>query len=248
VSDRQFVVMTRRELAAYFYSPVAYLVLLMTAPIAGLAYIFFYHNLQREQVEPIVTNYLGDLFSVLTVTFIVPALTMRLVSEERRTGTYEVLMSAPVGEVPVVLSKLVGSLIFFMLTWGVWAVFLLALRADQEQGFEYRPLLSYYLAVAASGLSFLAMGLFFSCVTRSQIVAAVLTFAGMLFWLFVFFAARLIPPGSEWRAISSHLAYVNLWWDALGGRLHLRDVMIQLSVAAFWTFLAVKVLEARRWS
>ena len=248
VSDQTLMVLTRRELSAYFYSPVAYLVLLMTALVAGIAYIFFYYGLQRERPEPIVTNYLGDLFSVVTVTFIVPALTMRLVSEEKRTGTYEVLMCAPVGEVPVILSKLLGSFIFFMLTWSVWAMFLLALRADQEKMFEYRPLLSYYLAVAASGLNFLAMGVFFSCLTRSQMVAAVLTFAGMLFWLFIFFAAQLIPQGSVWKAVCTHLNYINLWWDALGGRLHLRDMVIQLSLAAFWCFLAVKVLEARRWS
>ncbi len=248
VSDSRLVVLTRRELAAYFYSPVAYLVLLMTALIAGIAYIFFYYGLQREKTEPIVTSYLADLFSVLTVTFIIPAITMRLVSEEKRTGTYEVLMSAPVGEVPVVLSKLFASFLFFMMTWCIWAVFLLALRADQDKVFEYRPVLSYYLAVAASGLMFTAMGVFFSCLTKNQIIAAVLTFAGMLFWLFLFFAGRVIPEGSVWKGVCSHITYINLWWDALGGRLHLRDVVIQLSFAAFWTFLAVKVLEARRWS
>ncbi len=95
---------------------------------------------------------------------------------------------------------------------------------------------------------FTAMGLFFSCVTKNQIVAAVLTFAGMLFWLFLFFAGRVIPEGSVWKGVCSHITYINLWWDALGGRLHLRDVVIQLSFAAFWTFLAIKVLETRRWS
>ncbi len=80
-----------------------------------------------------MTSYLADLFSVVTVTFIIPAITMRLVSEEKRTGTYEVLMSAPVGEVPVVFSKLFAGFMFFMMTWCVWAVFLLRAPSRSRQ-------------------------------------------------------------------------------------------------------------------
>src|SRR5262249_32963494 len=112
--------------------------------------------------------------------------------------------------------------------------------------FEYRPLLSFYLAVAVSGAAFLAMGIFFSALTRNQIIAAVLTFVGMLALIFVFFASNFAGP--EWRPVPPPLSFLGRWWGALEGRLHLRDVIIQLSLAVFWSFLAVKVLEARRWS
>ena len=133
-----------------------------------------------------------------------------------------------------------------MLTWAVWGVILIALRVDNGRAFDYRPLLSFYLAVAVTGAGFVAMGLFFSALTRNQVIAAVLTFFGMLCLLFFFFVSQMAGP--QWRPVFSHMTYVLLWWDALEGRLHLRDVVIHLSLAVFWCFLAVKVLEARRWS
>jgi ABC-type transport system involved in multi-copper enzyme maturation permease subunit len=173
---------------------------------------------------------------------------MRLISEEKRTGTYEVLMCAPVSETPVALSKFFASLAFYMLVWGVWLVFLLDVRVESGKAFEFRPLISFYLALAASGASFLGMGLFFSSLTRNQIVAAALTFLGMVVWLGVFFIADSAPRDSTRYTILSHLSFVQLWLESLQGRLHLRDLIIQVSIAVFWIFLAVKVLEARRWS
>ena len=107
-------------------------------------------------------------------------------------------------------------------------------------------MLSFYLAVFVTGAAFVAMGLFFSALTRNQIIAAVLTFVGMLTLLFFYFVANVAGP--QWKPVFSHLTYLFLWWDALEGRLHLRDVIIQISLAVFWCFLAVKVLEARRWA
>ncbi|HJZ92913.1 MAG TPA: ABC transporter permease [Gemmataceae bacterium] len=251
VSDWRLLVLTRRELTAYFYSPVAYLVLLVIALIAWFDYLIFWLQTPPQvnvvYPEPIVERLLGGFWTIIPVLFVVPALTMRLISEEKRTGTYEVLVSAPVSETPIVVSKLLASLAFYMLTWAVWGAILIALRLDNGgRVFEYRPLLSFYLAVAVSGAAFLAMGIFFSALTRNQIIAAVLTFVGMLALIFVFFASNFAGP--EWRPLLSHLTFLDLWWDALEGRLHLRDVIIQLSLAVFWSFLAVKVLEARRWS
>src|SRR5437879_3140322 len=130
--------------------------------------------------EPIIRFYFIAWWPVITTIFIVPVLTMRLLSEEQRTGTLEVLFTAPVGETVVVLSKFLASWIFFMLTWVPWGLFLVALRVEGGQPFEYRPLLSFYIAMACSGAAFLAMGLFFSSLTRNQIVSAILTFVGML--------------------------------------------------------------------
>jgi len=114
--------------------------------------------------------------------------------------------------------------------------------------FEYRPLISFYLALAASGLAFLAMGLFFSSLTRNQIVAAAMTFVGMVAWIVLFLVARDLPQESTRTVVLNHLSFVNLWLDSLQGRLHLRDLIIQISIAVFFTFLPVRVLEARRWS
>src|SRR5262245_26179206 len=249
VSDWEIVVLTRRELLAYFCSPIAYILIFISGLVAWLSYNKFVFLLARGMPEPIVLRYfLGDLNGVLMLLFVVPALTMRLVSEEKRSGTYEVLMCAPVSETPVALSKFLASLVFYMLVWSVWLVFLLDVRVEGDKPFEFRPLISFYLALAASGASFLAMGLFFSSLTRNQIVAAALTFLGMVVWLGVFFIADAAPRDSTRFTILNHLSFVQLWLESLQGRLHLRDLIIQVSIAAFWVFLSVKVLEARRWT
>jgi gliding motility-associated transport system permease protein len=252
VSDWTIVVLTRRELMAYFASPIAYILLFISALVAWINYNQFVYILSASRVpvqEPIVLIfYLGNLFGVFMLVFQVPALTMRLISEEKRTGTYEVLMCAPVSEIPVVLSKLLAALAFYLLIWAVWLVFLLDVRVEAGKPFEYRPLISFYLALAASGASFLAMGLFFSSLTRNQIVAAAMTFVGMVAWIVLFLIARDLPEESTRFVVLNHLSFVTLWADSLRGRLHLPDLVIQVSIAVFFTFLTVKVLEARRWS
>src|SRR5262249_1622991 len=118
VSDSKLVVLTRRELAAYFTSPVAYIVMLGLSLLGGLSYWIFVGAIYRGAVryEPIIINYFGDI-PLVVVLFVVPAITMRLFAEEKRTGTYEVLMCAPVKEPTVVLSKYIACLIFFMMLW-----------------------------------------------------------------------------------------------------------------------------------
>src|SRR5262245_5737464 len=109
-SDWPLVVLTRRELGAFFYSPIAYFVLFGFTLAAGLNFLSFVGTLQRAAArgqpvaEPIVQYYSYSLWPVMSIIIAVPVLTMRLLSEEQRSGTLEVLLTAPVGEVTVVLS------------------------------------------------------------------------------------------------------------------------------------------------
>ena len=257
--DHPLVVLTRRELASLFYSPIFYIVLFGAAVVAGFGHMLFLRFLYtaRSVPEPIVANHDGlMIFSQIAVLFVVPALTMRAFSEEKRSGTLEVLLTAPVGEWTVVLSKFFPVLLTFLLTWVPSALYLLALRSVGGNPFDYRPLLSYYAAVAVSGCGFVGMGLFFSSVTRNQIVAAVLTFAGMFSLLMASVLAGHI--GGTFRDWSPETAgglaelvrrfgYLEFWNTALSGQLEVPAVVLSVSVAAVWLFLTVKVLEARKW-
>jgi ABC-type transport system involved in multi-copper enzyme maturation permease subunit len=250
-SERQLVVLTRRELAAYFYSPIAYLVLFGMTVVCWLNYLLFVlFTLSSGQVrsEPIVREYIVALVPVFGVIFVVPAITMRLLSEERRTGTFEVLLTAPLGEGVVVLSKFLAALIFFLVLCLPLGLFLIAVRLEGGRPFDYLPLLSFYVALICSGAAFVAMGLFFSALTRNQIVAAVLTFMGMTILLGIYLVERSAPVGPAGAAVLKQFSFVDLWIDSLGGKLYVRDIVMQLSVAAFWLFLTVKVLDARKWS
>ena len=252
VSDARVIVLTRRELLGYFCSPIAYILLFISALVAWVNYNEFADSVAGTRgvmFEPIVLPFfLGTLFGAFMLVFQVPALTMRSFAEEKRTGTYEVLMCAPVSEAPVVVSKVLAALAFFMLIWAVWLVFLLDLRVQSGKEFDYRPIITFYLVLLVNGAAFIAMGVFFSSLTRNQIVAAALTFVGMLAWLVPFYVLRTIPEETAKHVVLRPLSFVHLWLDALQGRLHVRDLFVQGSIAVFFCFLTVKVLEARRWS
>lgn len=251
VSDATVIVLTRRELLAYFCSPIAYILLFISALVAWVNYNDFADTLASSRgviFEPIVLHYfLGTLFGAFMLVFQVPALTMRLFAEEKRTGTYEVLMCAPVSETPVVVSKLLAALTFFMLIWAVWLIYLLDLRVESGKEFDYRPIITFYLVLLVNGAAFVSMGVFFSSLTRNQIVAAALTFVGMLAWLVPYYLLRTEQGETTRFVVLRPLSFVHLWINSLEGRLHVRDLFVQGSIAVFWSFLTVKVLEARRW-
>src|SRR5262249_47366581 len=139
----------------------------------------FVTHLERGALEPIVGDFLLNWFPIILQLIALPLITMRLMSEEKRTGTMEMILTAPINEWSITLSKFLAAWIFYQLTWlPIW-FFMVAFRLMGADPFDYRPLISFYFGMAATGAGFVAMGLFFSSVTRNQIVAAVLSFLGM---------------------------------------------------------------------
>jgi ABC-type transport system involved in multi-copper enzyme maturation permease subunit len=266
-SDNRLVVMTRRELGAFFYSPMAYFVLIGFTIAHWLSYDFAVSSLlmasadprQRGVDEPILRDFVLMLGPVISVIFVVPALTMRLLSEERRSGTLEVLMTAPVDETVVVLSKFLATLIMYLVMWLPFGLFLLALRIGGGQDFDYRPLLSFSIALLITGAAFISMGVFFSALTRNQVVSGVLTFSGMLaLTLVILFKFVLgqssrdpMDPGtgsSVWSVVLDHISYIDLWNNSINGKLQMRFLLFPISMTIYFLFLSVKVLEGRKWS
>jgi ABC-type transport system involved in multi-copper enzyme maturation permease subunit len=178
---------------------------------------------------------------------LVPVLTMRIFSEERRTGTLEMMFTAPVDEPVVVLSKFLAMLIYFMGVWAPWGLFLVGLWYWGGEPFDYRPLIGFAIALLFTGSAFLSMGVFFSSLTRNQLVAAVFTFVGMFTFLLIFFVKGMLP-GDHWlRTVLTHVSFIDLWINVMQGRMAPRDLVIYLSLTIFWLFLTVKVLESRKW-
>jgi ABC-2 type transport system permease protein len=254
-SDNRMLVLTRRELSAFFYSPMAYIVMVCLTLVAGLLFYIFLDLIIRQSqpnetplVEPVIRFYIIDWFPIICVTLVVPALTMRLLSEERRSGTLEVLLTAPLGEGAIVVSKFIAALVLYMFVWLPWGLYLAALRIQGGQSFDYYPLLSFFFALVVTGAGFLSMGLFFSSLTRNQIIAFFLTVVGMLALLMVFFLKRFVTPDSTGYTILSYISYVDLWIDSLEGKLSPRFLMFHISAAIFWLFVTIKVMQARRWT
>jgi hypothetical protein len=259
-SDRSLVVLTRRELAAFFYSPVAYFVLLGFSLMGWFAFWIFIRTLFSHAIrtmqpveEPIVAYYLWSFIPVVILVLLgIPVLTMRLLSEEQRTGTLEVLLTVPLSETSIVISKFLAVFILYLVLWLPWGLFLIALRVEGGQPFEYRPLLSFLMALASTGAGFLAMGLFFSSLTRNQIISAVLTALGILFFTLPGLMGDAMRQGasadSVWNTVLTHISYVDYWHSSLReGLLSPKFALFHLSAAVFWLFLTVKVLESRKW-
>jgi hypothetical protein len=251
-SDMPLFVLTRRELGSFFFSPMAYLVLVGFAFFTWLSYYTFVRGLlevdpRNPPIEPIVQNYIVALFPVFLVIVTVPLLTMRLLSEEQRSGTLEVLLTAPVDETLIVLSKFLAALLTYLILWIPFGLYLLAIPLAGGNPFDYRPLLSFFAALVATGAAFISMGLFFSSLTKNQIASGVLTFTGMGVLTFLYFAAHQAPEGTAWRPVLTHMSYLHLWVGTLEGKITPRFFLFPLSMTVLFLFLTVKVLESRKW-
>jgi ABC-type transport system involved in multi-copper enzyme maturation permease subunit len=255
-SQRPLAAMTRRELGAFFYSPMAYIVLVGFTVISWAGYLFFVFQLTSEEqplMEPIVRYYIFSILPVITMVFVVPVLTMRLLSEEHRTGTMEVLLTAPVQEPTVVLSKFLAGLIMYLAVWAPFFLLLVGLWIGAKP-FDVYPLLAFTFGLVVSGMGFVSMGLFFSSLTRNQVASGVLSFAVMLCltmaYMFKGLPERFLGAGDEaafWTGLLSHISYLDYWFGAIQGKLQPIPLVFFASMTVFFLFVSVKVLESRKW-
>ncbi|MBN1992557.1 MAG: ABC transporter permease subunit [Anaerolineae bacterium] len=231
------LVVAKRELAAFFVSPVAYVVGAAFLFITGLFFVF------TVVLGGVAT--LGQVFQVISIVllFVAPILTMRLLSEEARSGTLELLLTAPVRDGEVVVGKFLAAFLFFlaMLTPTLYYLFLLTRYGNPDLPVTF----SGYLGVILLGAVLLGFGMLTSAMSANQIVAAVLGVAlGLTFWL----AGGLgnTFPGF----LGSLLEYLSLqqhFFDFLLGLITSTNIVYFLSVTAASLFLATRVLEMRRW-
>ena len=244
---RKSLALVRRELMAYFSSPLAYVVL--TAFLFFNGYVFwliiaFLNDPRTQAMAPLRLMFGGTLFFWLLLLFVVPVITMRLLAEERRTGTLEVLLTSPVSEGQVVIAKFVAALIFYLFLWLPTVVYVLILGSYSS--IDPGPVGAGYLGLALLGVLFAAIGLLTSALTRNQIVAAIFAVA----LLMVLFSTGLLEQLATSPSLKSALSYMNLWDhmdDFARGLVDTRHVVYDLSLAGLFLFLATKALEAKKW-
>ena len=236
-----------RELRAYFFSPLAYVVLTFFLLVNGYVFLLIlsYLNDPRARSGAPLELFFGQtIFFWLVLLFVTPILTMRLISEERKTGTIEMLMTAPVTETQVVLGKYFAALGYYLFLWlpTLGYVAVVALHGTVDPG----PVAAGYLGVAGIGALFLAAGLFGSALAKNQIVAAIVAFALLVFF-FTFGLLENLVTGETARKV---FGYLNLWqhMDELSrGIVDTRRLVYYLSLTAFFLFLTSRALEAKKW-
>jgi ABC-2 type transport system permease protein len=237
----------QRELQAYFLSPLAYVVLTVFLLVNGFVFwlIVSFLSDPRSGVGAPLELFFGQTFFFwLVLLFVTPVLTMRLISEERRSGTIEVLMTAPVREVEVVLGKYLAALVFYLCLWVPTLVY--AVIIDRHSDVDWGPIASGYLGVLGIGSVFLAVGIFASTLSRSQLVASLLTFV-ILIPLFTF---GLLENMTNSPILKQVFGYLNIWqhMDEFGkGIVDTRRLVYYVSLSGFLLFLASRSLEVKKW-
>ena len=233
------IVIAKRELSSYFYSPVAYVAMTLFLLAAGMLF--------RQDFEPGQPATMRTIFDwmVWILVGVIPLLCMGLIAQEWASGTIETLMTAPVGESDVVLGKFAGSFLLFclLLVPTLAYVVLLAIFGSPDYG----PIFSGYLGIVLVGALFIAIGLFCSSLTRSQIVAAVTTMAilGVITILPWWLSAEVnLRPALRTLAEQS---VFRRYTDFSKGVIDIGNLVFFIAATGVFLFLTVKVLESRRW-
>lgn len=241
----KFLAIVGREWRAYFFSPLAYVILAAFLLMNGLifsAIIAFLNAPGAPKGQALPFLFTNTYFWIFNL-FVVPIITMRLFAEERKTGTLETLVTSPVSDTTVVLGKFTGALGFFLTLWAPTLVYVWILRSQTP--IDLGPVVAGYLAITMIGAYFLSIGTFASTLTKNQIIAAILAFA----MLIPVFSAGLLETLSNDPSKSETLGYFNLWdhmEEFARGVVDTRRVVYYVSATAFFLFLTTISLSAKR--
>jgi len=229
----------RRELNAYLASPIAYVVAaIYLAVLGGMSGFILYYS-REATMRYALTHGVTLLFLVL----VTQVLTMRLLADEQRQGTIELLLTSPVRDWEVVVGKYLASLGVFALMMLLSGYFPLVLTRIGDP--DVPVILSGYLGFLLMGGALLAIGVFASSVTQNQVVAAVLGMGiAILLWLS---GALTDFVSGELREIVAYVPIFDHYFDFVRGMIDTRHIIYYLSVVVLFLFFSTRVLEARRW-
>ena len=230
----------RRELKAYFSSPLGYIFLGVIYAISGFYFWYILAN-QANYIQYVFSN----MFTI--VLMVVPLLTMRLMSEDKKLKTDQLLLTAPVNITSVVLGKYFAALVVYIIGVSSTIIFQIVLATFATP--DWNVFLGNYLAIVLIGAALISIGILISSLTENQIIAAIGTLAISLFiWLLDSIASAL-PAGFEWiSSIFRSLSFMTRYNDFVSGILNVSHILFFVSFAAVFLFLTIRALEKKRWS
>ncbi len=247
----------QKELRSYFASPIGYVVIGMFALLFGYFYYtilsFFVRqsmqvsqfdfggpaalNINQQMIRPLLLN--ASVF----VLFVLPMVTMRTYSEEKRSGTIELLLTSPLSDLQIVMGKFFGAmgLYVMMLVVTLLHIGLLFIYGNPE----WPPVLVGYLGLLLLGGCFVSAGLLISSMTKNQIVSGIVTFAVFLMLWVINWLGDSASPLTQ--TVLSYLSITEHFEDFSRGVLDTKHVIYYLSFIVFGLFLTVKSLDRERW-
>jgi ABC-2 type transport system permease protein len=247
---RNIWIIAKREFDHYFISPIAYVVAFMILLTTGIIfainiYFFIQNALQSFGQVPDISPITGAFGFLLVLS--IPAVTMRLISDEARMGTLELLLTAPIRDFELIAGKWLGGFLFILTILAVTLVYPLILNGLVSPGIDQQLVMSSYLGVILVAASFLALGVGISAVFTNQVAAFFVTLSVFIFlwWLIGFPAQVLQGSASE---IFRYLDMKTHFYDALNvGSIKLADLVYFFSLIALGLFMGTTAVETRRW-
>jgi len=243
-----------KELKSYFSSPIAYIAIGLWALLYGYFFFailsfFVRQSMQMNQFGPQALNLNQQLIRPLLqnvtilILFLMPMVTMRTYSEEKRSGTIELLLTSPVTDFQIVLGKFFGALALYavMLAVTLFHIGVLFVYGSPE----WKPILTSYIGLLLLGGCFIAVGLFISSLTTNQIVAGMVTFAVfLLLWIITWIGSFSGPTVDK---LTTYLSIIDHFDDFGKGVLDTTHLIYYLSFITFGLFLTAKSVDSERW-
>ncbi len=246
-----YLTLTRRELSAFFLSLSGYVTIAAVVLLMGQSFWGTLVQLQGAGTEqPVTELFYATPYFWFVMLLAGPVITMRLFALEKFTGTFETLMTTPVGDLQVVLAKFTAAMIFYLLMWVPSLACMLALRTyvTNTEAFDPGLLGSTFLGILLLGGLFISLGCFASAMTRNQITAAMVscTLGFSLFLVSALADDSRVPEG--WMTnVLSQISMIKHMTDFARGIVDTRHVVFYVTLTFLFLFLTLRVVESRRW-
>ena len=243
--------LVRREIGSQFLSWSGYIVIASTVFLTGLSMVILIESIGNEPTHRPLTELFFYSFSFWLVLLLAPpVITMRTFSLEKSTGTFETLMTTPVSDSAVVLAKFTGAMVVYAFLWLplIPCLWLIRRFCHDPLSLDVGAMVSAFIGIYLIGMVFVAMGCLASALTRSQTVAAVMSFCGGAAMLLLGFLSLAFSGETSARGmVLSQLSLIEQMQDCAAGVVDTRAVVLYLSLTAFFLFFTKRVVESRRW-
>ena len=251
---RNILAIAQRELNAYFSSPIGYVLIGFFSLIYGYFYyaglLFVDRQNMQAGMNPNQTMNINQMLigptlmnTTVIMLFLFPLITMRTYSEEKRSGTIELLLTSPITDLQIILGKFTGAMLLYLAMLAVTVIHVGFLFVFGNP--EWKPIATGYFGLILMGGCFLSLGLFISSLTKNQIVAGIATFAVFLMLWVISWISTFVGPTMQ--NILGYLSLTEHFDDFAKGIIDTKHVIYYLSFMAFGLFLTAKSVDSERW-
>src|SRR6266581_2257908 len=247
----KFYTLLVREVRSYFHSPIAYVVLIFFLLVAGVDFYFQVSFMNQRQVQYTVQEaFFNSVFFWFAFVLIFPLITMRLFAEEFKLGTIEPLMTAPVRDWQVVLSKFFGALVFYLVLWipTICYFVIFQIITHQTAANSWGAYFGSYLMLLLLGMFYVSIGCFASVLTKNQIIAAVISFCAITLHFFSGLITFILTEvSSTTRQLLGYFSALEQMGTLSRGEIDTRPIVLYLSLTMVMLGLTYQAFQSRKW-